>query len=223
MSSLLHRLVLLTLLWSHSVAAFVCHSRRMRFYLHLPAQKTDEDILARFTNPTIDDPFLPLVDVSVAQIVAPSLQICWLSLVHAPSPGWLRPLFANDQLVVARGSLLAPTLIHGAALAVCWVIGALAAKAYERPAVVPASASVAGYAKILWSLVKAGAFATGLLIFATQLDLFLEFGRIVGAGESAETDFRLLTALVEVLNDVVFEAVSLLAWRLFLATQNSPR
>lgn len=184
-------------------------------------QKTDPtstDIISRFTSPKIDDPYLPLVDVSIAQIVAPTLQIAWLSLNHAPSPTWLRPVF--DTLYQTRGSLVAPTLIHGAGLASCWVFGALAAKAYERDAIVPSSGQ--DYARILARICQAGAFATGILIFATQIDLFLEFGmHYVQPGESPETDFRLLTAAVELINDVFFEAISLITWRLFLAKQNS--
>lgn len=167
----------------------------------------------RFTNPVIDDPWLPLSDVSTAQIVAPALQVFWISLVHAPSPSWLRPIF-DKELWQARGALLAPTLIHGAALACCWLAGALAAEAYSRKAIDP---TVEGYGAVLGSILKAGAFATGLLVFATQIDLLLEFGRYVQPGESPEIDLRLLSALVEVLNDVIFEASTLASFRLLLA------
>ena len=223
-----------------------------------------DGIFSRFTNPRIDDPALPLSDALVAQIIAPTMEIAWLSLNHAPSPTWLRPistaqlssrvdLFASSS---PRGSLLAPALIHGAALAVCWLAGALAARAYERDALIlltrdddtmdtnnihnnnrrnnpndgnvynnninqsnqPHGAVVARGAPI--AVLQAGAFATGLLILATQMDLFVEFGfQFIQYGDSPETDFRIVVAVIEVVNDVVFEAVTLFVWRMFLALQ----
>lgn len=102
-----------------------------------PMNDTSHSIFQRFLSPTIDDPGLPLTDALLAQIVAPSLQIFWVFLVHAPSPSWLRPLssyFGEAPELAPRGSLLAPTLIHGAGLAVCWLAGALAARMYEKEA-----------------------------------------------------------------------------------------
>jgi hypothetical protein len=100
-------------------------------------QQAQSSILDRFLSPKIDDPGLPLTDVLLAQIVAPSLQTFWIFAAHAPSPSWLRPLssyFGEAPELAPRGSLLAPTLIHGAGLAVCWLAGALAARMYEREA-----------------------------------------------------------------------------------------
>lgn len=66
-------------------------------------------------------------------------------------------------------------------------------------------------------IVQAGAFATGILIVSTQIDLLLEFKRYVQFGESEETDLRLVVATVELINDVVFEAVVLSSWRIIHA------
>jgi len=178
-----------------------------------PQKQGDDGLLSRFTDPVIDDPGLPLADTLVAQIVAPSLQVFWLSLVHAPSPTWLRPIFDNSLWQV-RGSLVAPTLIHGAGLAFCWLAGALAAQAYRREAIDP---TVDGYGTVLFRIAQAGAFATGLLILGTQIDLLVEFGRYVQPGESEEIDLRLLSAVVELINDVIFEASCITSSRLFLA------
>ena len=201
-------------------------------------------IFSRFLNPRIDDPALPLSDALVAQIIAPSLEVAWLALNRAPSPTWLQPIVPKSLIVpkFSRGSLLAPALIHGAALAVCWLAGALAARAYERDALIwPIDEGDGGssssqrddpYKNSLQTspsnrprgaplaVLQAGAFATGLLILGTQLDLFLEFGnRYVQLGESPETDFRIQVAVVELVNDVVFEAVTMVSWRLYLAAQ----
>jgi hypothetical protein len=179
------------------------------------------DFITRFTNPVLDDPSLPLTDVLMAQIVAPSLQVFWIRLLHSPSPSWLQPVFTADTLYGStRGSLLAPTLIHGAGLSCCWLLGALAAKAYERKSFDPTTEG-GGYGEVLVSIVKAGAFASGALIFATQLDLLLEYGRWVQPGESPEIDVRLLSAIVELLNDIIFEAIVLTSMRLYLAVSNS--
>lgn len=192
--------------------------------------KENESIFARFTNPRIDDPALPLSDVLVAQVIAPSLQAGWLALNKAPLPSWLRPIFVDRSSLFGvsyRGSFVAPALIHGAALAVCWVTGALAAKAYEADGILMGKVqdeSENGELKTLTPVIvrvlKAGAFATGLLILATQIDLFLESGgTYVQYGASEETDFRIQVAVVELVNDVFFEAMSLLTWRVYLAVQ----
>ena len=207
----------------------------------VPFNYLETAVFRRFTDPVIDDPGLPLTDVLVAQVIAPSLQIAWLGAAHAPQPTWLQPIVDPQVLLygtATTGTLVAPTLIHGAALATCWIGGALAARAYERASISPvrrrkrspsaaaasakasAEATVWDYSAVIQAILRAGAFATGLLLLATQTDLFLEYhGRWIQLGESEETDFRLLVGAVELINDVVFEAVTLTAWRLFLAYQ----
>ena len=188
---------------------------------HLSSHRTEKSFMDRFTNPILDDPYLPISDVCTAQIVAPSLQVFWISLAHGPSPTWLRPVFdSSGVLWQTRGSLMAPTLIHGAGLACCWLLGALAAKAYESKAIYP-TVEEGGYVTVITTILKAGAFATGVLILATQVDLLFEFGRLVQPGESDEADLRILSAWVEVLNDIVFEATTLTFFRLFLAVSSS--
>ena len=131
-------------------------------------------IFKRFTSPRISDVGLPLADTLLAQVVAPSLQVFWLALNHAPSPTWLQPIFASKLLFQTRGSLVAPTLIHGAELACCWLAGALAAKGFESEAFDVSHNK--GYIVVFERLVKAGAFAVGALVLSTQIDLFFEFG-----------------------------------------------
>jgi hypothetical protein len=188
----------------------------------------NNSLLQRFLEPKIDDPGLPLTDILVAQIVAPTFQIYWLVLNQAPLPSWLQPIssyFGEAPELAPRGSLLAPALIHGAGLAVCWLLGALAAKSFEQEAFTLLKGdrrasiidNIGRYDTILVRLVQAGAFASGILIFSTQMDLLLEFGRYVQYGESEQTDLRLLVATVEVINDIFWEAVILSSWRLIHA------
>lgn len=198
-------------------------SRKYR-YSHLYASKNNENnedtILNRFVSPRIDDAGLPVADALTAQIVAPTFQVVWLTVNHAPIPTWLAAIYNNQNgllyNVPAQGALLVPTLIHGAGLAGCWLMGALAAKAYDSEAFNVSGNR--GYGTVVKRIFQAGAFATGVLILGTQLDLFLEFGRYVQLGESEEIDIRLLSATVEVINDVFFEALVLSSWRLYRAS-----
>ena len=168
-------------------------------------------VLSRIISPKIDDTALPLTDALVAQIVGPALQVFCLTAAQAPSPTWLKPMFEDGWQY--RGSLLAPTLLHGAALACCWLLGALVARAYQEEAIDP---TVEGYSTVLWRIFQAGCFASGILIFSTQMDLLLEFGRYVQPGENPEVDVRIFSAWVDVFNDILFEIIAIVPVRLFL-------
>jgi len=100
-------------------------------------------------------------------------------------------------------------------------MGALAAKGYDSDAFNISGGR--GYGTVITRIIQAGAFATGVLIFSTQVDLFLEFGRYVQPGESPEIDVRLLNAIVELINDVIFEAAVLSSWRLYRASLTGNR
>ena len=95
-------------------------------------------------------------------------------------------------------------------------MGALAAKGYDSDAFNISGGR--GYGTVISRIIQAGAFASGLLIFSTQVDLFLEFGRAVQLGESTETDLRLVRAAVELVNDIFFEALIVGSWRLYRAS-----
>jgi hypothetical protein len=203
-----------------SLVSFNNNKRSQHLYAS-QNENTDEDsILNRFLSPQIDDAGLPIADALTAQIVAPTLQVVWLSANHAPIPTWLATIYNNHNgllyNVPSQGALLVPTLIHGAGLAGCWLMGALAAKAYDSEAFNVSGGR--GYGTVIKRILQAGAFATGILIFSTQLDLLFEFGRYVQVGESDETDLRLLSAAVELINDVFFEALVLGSWRLYRAS-----
>lgn len=188
--------------------------RRIQFKLNEKGSDgengSDGGLLERFVNPRIDDPFMPLTEAGLVQIVAPTLQLFWLVSLDSPYPSWAQPLY--DYTFAARGAFLAPTLIHGAALSCCWLLGCLAARAYELPNF---RVKDNDYGRIVSSTIQAGAFASGILILATQFDLYREFGAFVQAGDSPETDLRIYRALVEVINDIFFEFIVLLPWRLF--------
>jgi hypothetical protein len=169
-------------------------------------------IFQRFSNPIIDDPAMPLTEAGLVQIVAPTMQLFWLVSLESPYPSWAQPLV--DTTFTTQGAFVAPTLIHGAGLACCWLLGCLAAKAYEKPNF-RVNNEQGGYTRIVSSTIQAGAFASGILILATQFDLYQEFHGYVQLGESALIDARIYRALVEVVNDIFFEFMVLLSWKLF--------
>mmetsp|Transcript_15497 Transcript_15497/g.29243 ORF Transcript_15497/g.29243 Transcript_15497/m.29243 type:complete len:259 (+) Transcript_15497:40-816(+) len=206
---------------SPSFQTLSSHRKQLhRLYASQNGNDDGDSILDRFLSPKIDDAGLPIADALNAQIVAPTLQVAWLSVNHAPIPTWLATIYNNNNgllyNVPSQGALLVPTLIHGAGLAGCWLMGALAAKAYDSEAFNVSGGR--GYGTVVKRIFQAGAFATGILIFSTQLDLFLEFGRYVQLGENEDTDLRLLSAVVELINDVFFEALVLSSWRLYRAS-----
>ena len=189
------------------------------------SEDEDVSVFERFTSPKIDDAGLPLSDALFAQIVAPTIEVFWLTINHSPFPTWLTPLTKQPGMlytVPTQGSLLVPTLVHGAGLAVCWFLGALASKSYESDAFNVSGRR--GYGTVIRRIVQGGAFSVGILIFSTQVDLLLEFGRYVQVGESPEIDARLLKATVELINVIVFEALVLSSWRIYRASlTNDPK
>lgn len=173
---------------------------------------TSPMILDRFLSPKIDDPEMPLTEAGLSQIVAPSLQLFWLTLNGSVFPSWAQPLYDTTfSTMTPRGAFLAPTLIHGAGLACCWLLGCIAAKAFEEKA-------YQGTVKeVTLATIQAGAFACGLLILATQADLYREFGYLQ-VGDSVEGDLRIYRALVEVINDIFFQFITLMSFRLWRRT-----
>jgi hypothetical protein len=200
------------------IAAFVPLSHNLSHPRSSPRQKhlstmnrsslmtLNERMLDRFTDPKIEDPRLPLAEAGITQIAAPTMELFWLQLNQLPFPSWATPLY--DYTFTPRGALLAPTLIHGAGLSCAWLLGCLAARAYEK------DAYQGHIGHVISTTLKAGAFACGILILATQVDLYNEMGGYVQVGDSAETDNRIYLALVEVIDDIFFEAVTLVAWRI---------
>lgn len=209
----------------------------------------NESILNRFISPMIHDPNLPYSDVMTAMIVAPTIQLLInVIILGNPLPTWC----STDSF-----SLLLPTILHGSQLALCWLLGALAAKLYERKSISPQlivydkntktkraiqvtndmnteyilqlddirsqnNMRIMGwdYQQILLSICKAGLFAIGLLLLSAQIDLFIEYnGRMVQYGDSDEINFSFVVAIIEMTNDVFYEAIILSIWRFLLAYQ----
>lgn len=176
-----------------------------------------ETMRKRFTEARIDDKGLPIADALVVTTVPVFVATCVLAL-GVPRPSWLVPA----PWIPRWRSLpfLVPALSHGAKLSCAWIPGALAAKAYEREAY---DGSVD---EAVRRTVKAGCFAIGILILATQIQLSAEFAAAglppPQLGDSPETDLLLNGVASELIADCAFEAVGLIAWRVVRCTTDIP-
>lgn len=169
-----------------------------------------KDIRRRFAAPRIDDPGLPYADSLVC--ICGTLFVAMIAVKGViPLPTWLEPL-PGTALPGTRGlPYIFPAFRHGSALAACWLLGALAASAFEREAY---SASLREAVSRTW---RGGAFATGMLILATQL---VTYSTLSGQGidpylPSIEADRALLTTAFEVITDIAVQAVGLTAFRVY--------
>ncbi len=174
-------------------------------------QEFGRSIRSRFLSPRIDDRGLPIADSLVVVSGTIGLAIFSLSGVVPGRPSWLVPPPLLSGL--PRGLPYIPAALnHGAALAVCWLLGALAASAFEKEAF---CGSLADALARTW---KAGAFATGVLLLCTQ---FATYSTLSAAGidpvdtSSAALDLRLSSVASEVVADVAVQAVGLTAFRTF--------
>ena len=168
-----------------------------------------KDIKARFMAPRIDDPGLPYADSLVC--VCGSIFIAQLALLGVlPYPTWLEPL--NIPGLTWRGlPYILPALSHGAGLASCWVLGALAAKAFER------GAYMESWQEALSRTWRGGAFATGMLVLSTQLVTAVALSErgIDYTVPSTEADYEVIRRGFEVICDIAVQAVGLTAFRLY--------
>ena len=171
-----------------------------------------------FVNPRIDDRGLPLADSLIAGIVAPITEV-FICGYRQYSPSWLIATLPATSAFNNAIRLFPATLSHGAVLATCWVLGALASRSYEKEAFdVNIEEGKTSYAEPIKRVLKGGAFASGLLIVSTQTDLYTEYGRWVQPNETPEIDLRLLTAFAELFLDISVEAAWMIFWRVYRAS-----
>ena len=167
-----------------------------------------KEILARFTNPVVDDQGLIIADALIAGVVAPGLEAIVCTAAGVPLPLWASA-FGSRKLVL-------PVLVRGATEATCWYAGAVSARLYARDAYdfPPPAGADDRFATTVKRTLQAGSFATALLIGATQLQLALRYGfPAPQLGDSPETDMALLRTLDDLLRDIATEALTLLSWR----------
>lgn len=121
----------------------------------------------------------------------------------------------HSVLIEWCGVLQVPAVSHGAALASCWLLGALAGRAYENGAY-----GAEGGAEVTRRILKSGAFAVGILLVATQARLTLTLGGFPFltsvASEPSELsaiDVEIIRTISELSVDIGLEAVTMIAWR----------
>ncbi|KAL1508423.1 hypothetical protein AB1Y20_004530 [Prymnesium parvum] len=170
-----------------------------------------KSLRSRFVSPVIDDPGLPYADALVVISGTLTLSILILSgILPVGRPGWLTPLPGMEGW---RGvPYILPALAHGSGMALCWLLGALAARAFES------EAYSAGLGEAISRTWRAGAFAIGTLLFSTQLSVFISMtsaGLDPYLGSSYEGDVRLAGIADEVILDCLVQAVSLTGFRIF--------
>eukprot|EP00967_Tisochrysis_lutea_P144278 scaffold269218_cov30-Tisochrysis_lutea.AAC.1 len=119
----------------------------------------------RFVAPAIDDPGLPFADALTS--ISATLLVAGLSLSgFVPPVSWLQKA---DWMPAWRAlPYIPPAIVHGTQLASCWVLGALAANAFER------EAFCGGLGTALSRTWRAGAFAIGVLLLGTQMRTYVE-------------------------------------------------
>lgn len=172
-----------------------------------------KSIVSRFTQPRIDDPGLPYADSLVC--ICGAMFVAALGLKGIiPQPSWLFPLLPDGIAPIRGLPYIVPAVSHGAGLAACWLLGALAAGAFSSEAY----CSTLGAA--LSRTLKAGAFATGVLLLCTQLVTYVTLTAqgidaldpvdVLAKGEST-----ILTTADEVIFDVIVQATGLTAFRVY--------
>jgi len=183
-----------------------------------------EEMRARFLAPRIDDPGLPYADSLVC--IGGALFIAQWALspavppgIKIPPPSWLAPMALPAGIDWRGIPYILPALGHGAGLALCWVLGALAAAAFE------AEAYTGTWQTALSRTWRAGAFAIGVLIFSTQLSLYVSLSSqgldpytvptTSGIDSAAPADMEILSTAFELIVDCAVQGVYLTLFRLY--------
>ena len=149
-------------------------SRPSTSALYCKPKPKSTSLLTPFVDPRIDDIGLPLADTLIAGVVAPVSEV-FICGVRRYSPSWLVATLPATSAVNNALRLSPATLSHGAILASCWLLGALASRSFEREAFdVNTESGKTSYSEVLKRVLAGGAFASGLLIVSTQADLFVE-------------------------------------------------
>ena len=171
-----------------------------------------KDIKKRFAAPRIDDPGLPYADALVC--ICGSIFLASLGLTGVlPRQTWLQPL---DIVPAWRGlPYIVPACSHGAGLAACWILGALAAEAFER------GAYLGTWQEAFSRTWKGGAFAAGILLLSTQVSTFVALTErgldpsTAGLGIDPAADLEVIRRGFEATCDIAVQCVGLTAFRIY--------
>lgn len=156
-----------------------------------------------FLQPRIVDSRLVIGDI-LACFAVPNLAVAFLVQTGLYMPEWLLLGGVSGQ------SVALPSLGHGVILAMCWMLGALAVRAFEAKAVFPSHPD--------WSLGRfalAGIIAVWVLLMSNEISLLsqgispLWFGTM-----GVDVDMKLIRTHVDIAIDSTLSALALGIWRI---------
>jgi len=176
----------------------------------------------RFQPDTVKDRGLPIADALV--LTSATVLVAMVSLSQHKAPSWLNAEYLREvPRILPNLPALVGSFVHGSKLSVIWVLGALAAEAYET------EAYDADFPEAMKRTVKAGCFAVGLLILVEQNEMRQALEHVIGipaseyiVGENVEADLLINSKTSELFVDCASCAIAMLTWRVIRWNSSVP-
>ena len=176
----------------------------------------------RFQPKKVKDRGLPIADALV--LTSATVLVALVSLSQHKAPSWLNAEYLREvPRILPNLPALVGSVVHGSKLSAVWVLGALAAEAYET------EAYDADFAEAMKRTVKAGCFAVGLLILVEQNEMRQTLEHVIGmpaseyvVGENREADLLINSKTSELFVDCASCAVAMLSWRIIRWNSSVP-
>ena len=168
----------------------------------------------RFQPKKVKDRGLPIADALV--LTSATVLVALVSLSQHKAPSWLNAEYLREvPRILPNLPALVGSVVHGSKLSAVWVLGALAAEAYET------EAYDADFAEAMKRTVKAGCFAVGLFILVEQNEMRQALEHVIGmpaseyvVGGNREADLLINSKTSELFVDCASCAVAMLSWRI---------
>ena len=176
----------------------------------------------RFQPETVKDRGLPIADALV--LTSATVLVAMVSLQQHKAPSWLNAEYLREvPRILPNLPALVGSFVHGSKLSVIWVLGALAAEAYET------EAYDADFPEAMKRTVKAGCFAIGLLILVEQNEMRQALEHVIDMpaseyilGENEQADLLLNSKTSELFVDCASCALAMLTWRVIRWNSSVP-
>ena len=176
----------------------------------------------RFQPKKVKDRGLPIADALV--LTSATVLVALVSLSQHKAPSWLNAEYLREvPRILPNLPALVGSVVHGSKLSAVWVLGALAAEAYET------EAYDADFAEAMKRTVKAGCFAVGLLILVEQNEMRQALEHVIGmpaseyiVGGNREADLLINSKTSELFVDCASCAVAMLSWRIIRWNSSLP-
>ena len=176
----------------------------------------------RFQSKKVKDRGLPIADALV--LTSATVLVALVSLSQHKAPSWLSAEYLREvPRILPNLPALVGSVVHGSKLSAVWVLGALAAEAYET------EAYDADFAEAVKRTVKAGCFAVGLLILVEQNEMRQALEHVIGmpaseyiVGGNREADLLINSKTSELFVDCASCAVAMLSWRIIRWNSSVP-